>query len=117
MDARHSGTAAHSVHLCFIWPANDSVPPLFGNPTPGALRINLCRVLSRRGTRFPQHYDIRVCIFATDVDPRVIHLHDWSAFDMISGLEREMNFTMHQGASLVQNVEAHFSARPEDARQ
>jgi hypothetical protein len=47
----------------------------------------------------------------------VIHLHDWSAFDMISGFEREMNFTMHQGASLVQIVEAYFSARPEDARQ
>jgi hypothetical protein len=36
---------------------------------------------------------------------------------MISGLERKIDFTMRHGASLVQIVEAHSSARPEDARQ
>jgi hypothetical protein len=36
---------------------------------------------------------------------------------MISGLGRELNFTMRPGASLAQIVEAHSSTRPEDARQ
>jgi hypothetical protein len=64
-----------------------------------------------------RRFSCRVCIFATDADLRAIHLHDRPAFDMISGLEGKMNFIMRQGASLVQIVEAHSSARPEDARQ
>jgi len=64
-----------------------------------------------------RRFSWRVCIFATDADLRAIHLHDRPAFDMISALERKMNFTRRQGTSLVQIVEAHSSARPEDARQ
>jgi hypothetical protein len=64
-----------------------------------------------------RRFSWRVCIFATDADLRAIHLQDRPAFDMISGLERKMNFTMRQGASLVRIVEAHSSARPEDERQ
>jgi hypothetical protein len=56
-----------------------------------------------------RRFSCRVCIFATDADLRAIHLHDRPTV--------EMNFTMRQGASLVQIVEAHSSARPEDARQ
>jgi hypothetical protein len=60
-----------------------------------------------------RRFSCRVCIFATDADLRAIHLHDRPAFDMMSGLEHKMNFTMRQGASLVQIVEAHSSTRPE----
>jgi hypothetical protein len=64
-----------------------------------------------------RRFSCRVCIFSTDSDLRAIHLHDRLASDMISGLEHKMNVTMRQGASLVQIVEAHSSARPEDALQ
>jgi hypothetical protein len=64
-----------------------------------------------------RRFSRKVCIFATDADLRAIHLQDRPAFDMMSGLERKMNFTMRQGAGLVQIVEVHSSTRPEDAQQ
>ncbi len=59
----------------------------------------------------------RVCIFSTDADLLAIHLHDRAAFDLISNLERKLNFTMRPGASLVQIVEARSSALIEEERQ
>jgi hypothetical protein len=67
-------------------------------------------------SRISQTLSCRVCIFATDADLRAIHLHDRPAFDMIHGLERKMNFTMRQGASLVQIVEAHPQRAPKTRR-
>jgi hypothetical protein len=65
----------------------------------------MCRSTKDETTEgYLRRFSCRVCIFATDADLRAIHLHDRLAPDMISGLELKMNFTMRQGASLVQIV-------------
>ena len=64
-----------------------------------------------------RRFSCRVCIFSTDADLSAIHLHDRTAFDMISDLERRLDFTMRPGASLVQILESHSSSRSEQARQ
>lgn len=59
----------------------------------------------------------RVCIFSTDAGLLAIHLHDRAAVELISDLERKLNFTMRPGASLVQIVKARSSALGEEERQ
>jgi DNA sulfur modification protein DndC len=59
----------------------------------------------------------RICIFSTDADLHAIHLHDRPAFEMISDLERRLNFTMRPGASLVQIVEARCSPHIAEIQQ
>ena len=59
----------------------------------------------------------RVCIFATDADLAAIALQDRPAFERISELERQLNFTMPPGASLVQIVADYRHDHAEKARQ
>jgi hypothetical protein len=51
-----------------------------------------------------RRFSCRVCIFSTDADIRAIYQHDREAFDLVSGLEQRMNFTMKSGKSLVQII-------------
>jgi 3'-phosphoadenosine 5'-phosphosulfate sulfotransferase (PAPS reductase)/FAD synthetase len=51
-----------------------------------------------------RRFSCRVCIFASDYDLRQIHEHDREAFDLVSGLEEQIGFTMKPGKSLVQIV-------------
>jgi hypothetical protein len=68
-------------------------------------------------TDFSKVSPARVCIFSTDADLLAIHLHARAAFDLISELERKLNFTMRPGTSLVRIVEAHSSTLIEEERQ
>jgi DNA sulfur modification protein DndC len=51
-----------------------------------------------------RRFSCRVCIFSTDADIRRIYEHDREAFDLVSGLEQRMNFTMKSGKSLFQII-------------
>lgn len=62
-------------------------------------------------------FSCRVCVFSIDAELLASHLHDRAAFDLISELERKLNFTMRPGTSLVRILEAHSSALIEEERQ
>ncbi len=66
---------------------------------------------------FLKRLSCRVSIFSTDADLQAIHVHDRAAFDLISNLERKLNFTMRPSACLVQIVAARSSALIEEERQ
>lgn len=51
-----------------------------------------------------RRFSCRVCIFSTKADLHAIYKHDRAAFDAVSALETEMNFTMRNGESLVQII-------------
>jgi DNA sulfur modification protein DndC len=55
---------------------------------------------------FLRRLSCRVCIFSTKADLHAIYQRDHEAFDMVSGLEQRMNFTMRSGESLVQIIAA-----------
>src|SRR6266702_8376918 len=42
----------------------------------------------------------RLCIFSTDNDIRAIYQHDREAFDLVSGVEQRIDFTMKNGKTL-----------------
>jgi DNA sulfur modification protein DndC len=52
-------------------------------------------------------FSCRLCIFATEADIRAIYIHDREAFDLVSGLEKQIGFTMRNGKSLFQIIGQH----------
>ncbi len=64
-----------------------------------------------------RRFSCRVCIFATNADVRAIYQNDRQAFDLVSGLENKLSFTMRPGESLVQIVQAGSLQRTQEERQ
>jgi len=64
-----------------------------------------------------RRFSCRVCIFATNADVRAIYESDRQAFDLVSGLENKLSFTMRPGESLVQIVQAGSPQRTQEERQ
>lgn len=57
--------------------------------------------------KYLDRFSCRVCIFMTKKDLAAVQINDPEAFDTISSLEEEIGFTMQDGRSIIESVQAY----------